>query len=98
LSAALLVLLLPAVALGADPSPVPAPDAPPAPEAKPSPDPVSSPAPQALSSPLPAPPAKGRRIREKEAEGTQAPNRFEADTVIKSKYELNGQPLEVDPD
>lgn len=43
---------------------------------------------------------KGRvkRFREKEAEGTQAPNRFEADTVIKSQYQLDGQPLEVDPD
>jgi hypothetical protein len=39
-----------------------------------------------------------RRTREKETEGTQAPNRFEADTVIKSKYQLDGQPLEVDPD
>lgn len=42
--------------------------------------------------------AKGKRIREKEAEGTEAPDRFQADTVIKSKYELNGVPLEVDPD
>lgn len=42
--------------------------------------------------------AKGKRSREKEDEGTQAPQRFEADTVIKSKYELNGQSLEVDPD
>lgn len=41
---------------------------------------------------------KGKRIREKEAEGTEALNRFEADTVIKSKYKLNGEPLEVDPD
>ena len=36
--------------------------------------------------------------REKEAEGTQAPNRFQADTVIKSQYKLDGQLLEVDPD
>lgn len=43
-------------------------------------------------------PAKGKRIREKEAEGSEAPGRFEADTVIKSKYHLDGQPLEVDPD
>ena len=44
-------------------------------------------------------PRRGRRTtREKEAEGSQAPNRFEADTVIKSQYRLDGQPLEVDPD
>jgi hypothetical protein len=42
--------------------------------------------------------AKGNRAREKETEGTEAPNRFEADTVIKSQYKLNGEPLEVDPD
>ena len=54
--------------------------------------------PEPAISPKPAPRAKGKRVREKEAEGTQAPNRFEADTVIKSKYELNGQSLEVDPD
>ena len=42
--------------------------------------------------------AKGNRAREKETEGTEAPNRFEADTVIKSHYKLNGEPLEVDPD
>jgi hypothetical protein len=41
---------------------------------------------------------KGRVTREKEAEGTEAPNRFEADTVLKSQYRLDGQPLEVDPD
>jgi hypothetical protein len=42
---------------------------------------------------------KGRRSRvETEAEGTEAPNRFEADPVIKSRYQLNGEPLEVDPD
>ncbi|MFN7684998.1 MAG: hypothetical protein ACK5QT_06260 [Oligoflexia bacterium] len=34
----------------------------------------------------------------REAEGTEAPNRFEAETVIKSYYQQNGQPLEVDPD
>lgn len=40
---------------------------------------------------------KGANLGEKEAEGTQAPHRF--DTVIpKSKYEVNGQSLEVDPD
>ena len=41
---------------------------------------------------------KGKVSREKEAEGTKAANRFQADTVIKSKYEFNGTPLEVDPD
>ncbi|MBI3535023.1 MAG: hypothetical protein HY072_06010 [Deltaproteobacteria bacterium] len=41
---------------------------------------------------------KGKRIREKEAEGSQAPERFEADTTVKSKYHYNGQPLEVDTD
>lgn len=41
---------------------------------------------------------KGRVRREKEAEGTQALNRFDADLILKSKYELNGQSLEVDPD
>jgi len=40
----------------------------------------------------------GNRAREKDADGTEAPNRFQADTVIKSQYKLNGQPLEVDPD
>jgi hypothetical protein len=40
--------------------------------------------------------SKGRMPREKEAEGTQAPNRFDPDTFIKSRYELNGQSLEVD--
>jgi hypothetical protein len=34
----------------------------------------------------------------KDAEGTAAPNRFEAETVIKSQYTLDGKPLEVDPD
>ncbi|MFZ9595999.1 MAG: hypothetical protein ACO3A2_07975 [Bdellovibrionia bacterium] len=36
--------------------------------------------------------------REKEAEGTHAPNRFDSDTFIKSRYEYNGQSLEVDTD
>lgn len=45
-------------------------------------------------------PKKRKRsvTREKEAEGTQAPNRFDADLILKSKYEINGQALEVDPD
>lgn len=42
--------------------------------------------------------AKGKRSREKEIEGTEARDRFQADTVIKSKYQLNGDQLEVDPD
>jgi hypothetical protein len=43
--------------------------------------------------------SKGKRVREREQEeGTQAPDRFEANTVIKSKYYYNGEPLEVDPD
>ena len=41
---------------------------------------------------------KGKVTREKEAEGTQAPNRFDADIIFKSKYELNGKLLEVDTD
>lgn len=45
-----------------------------------------------------APTAGGKKYREKDIEGTQAPNRFEADPIIKSKYQLNGEPLEVDPD
>jgi hypothetical protein len=42
--------------------------------------------------------AKGSAKREKETEGTEAPNRFEADTVIKSQYQQDGKQLEVDPD
>jgi hypothetical protein len=41
---------------------------------------------------------KGGQPREKDTEGTEAPDRFQADTVIKSEYELDGQKLEVDPD
>jgi hypothetical protein len=41
---------------------------------------------------------KGRIAREKEAEGTKAPNRFDTEVVIKSDYRLNGQSLEVDTD
>jgi hypothetical protein len=44
------------------------------------------------------PKKKGPRLRERETEGTEAADRFEADTVIKSKYQLNGEQLEVDPD
>jgi hypothetical protein len=42
--------------------------------------------------------SKGKVTREKEAEGTQAPKRFDTDIVIKSQYQLNGQALEVDTD
>ena len=46
---------------------------------------------------------KGRKrsqgsSRDKDAEGTEAPNRFEADPIIHSHYHQSGQPLEVDPD
>ncbi len=41
---------------------------------------------------------KARPPREKETEGTEAPDRFQADTVIKSEYEVDGKKLEVDPD
>lgn len=41
---------------------------------------------------------KGSRSREKEAEGTEAANRFAEDPVIKSQYRQGGEPLEVDPD
>jgi hypothetical protein len=42
--------------------------------------------------------SKGKGPREKEADGTEARNRFKADPVLKSRYQLNGEPLEVDPD
>jgi hypothetical protein len=65
----------------------------------------AAPAPAEVSTqPAKMPPAgskrgkKGKRVREKEAEGTEAADRFEAHTVIKSKYSLNGESLEVDPD
>lgn len=41
---------------------------------------------------------KGNIKSEKEAEGTQAPTRISADSVVKSVYEQSGQVLEVDPD
>ncbi|MBS1961659.1 MAG: hypothetical protein JST04_05555 [Bdellovibrionales bacterium] len=41
---------------------------------------------------------RGRRREQKETEGTEAPGRFEADTILKSPYSVGGQPLEVDPD
>lgn len=33
-----------------------------------------------------------------DTEGTEAPGRFEAETILKSQYKLKGVPLEVDPD
>ena len=59
---------------------------------------VPSPAPTSTTSPAPESSPGRRRLRDKEAEGSKAPNRFEADTVLKSQYTLDGQPLEVDPD
>jgi hypothetical protein len=44
------------------------------------------------------PPQKGGVKSEIETDGTTAPNRFEADTVIKSQYKHEGEQLEVDPD
>lgn len=54
----------------------------------------------AATSVIDSAPLKKKRYvsREKEFEGTQAPNRFEGDPVVKSKYQLGGQALEVDPD
>ena len=42
--------------------------------------------------------ARPRRKGGKQAEGTQAPNKFEADPVLKSRYNVEGRSLEVDPD
>jgi hypothetical protein len=44
------------------------------------------------------PSLSGKKLREKEAEGTEALNRFESESFIKSRYEFNGQALEVDTD
>ena len=42
---------------------------------------------------------KGKANRDqKDADGTEAPDRFEANTVIRSQYHLDGEQLEVDPD
>jgi hypothetical protein len=59
-----------------------------------------APTPSATQASPPAPKkSKGRRGGDrKETEGTTAPNRFETDSVIKSQYHLDGEPLEVDPD
>ncbi len=62
------------------------------------PQPVQSVQPQKAKKIRNAKKLKEGKVREKEAEGSQAPNRFEMDPVIKSKYQSNGVPLEVDPD
>lgn len=54
--------------------------------------------PPAKTKPSGAKTKKGNRPSEKEAEGTQAANRFAEDPVIKSQYRQDGKPLEVDPD
>ncbi len=69
----------------------------------------ASPAPQASDSPSEAgggsdsgdgesASSRPRRKGGKQAEGTQAPNKFEADPVLKSRYQVEGRSLEVDPD
>jgi len=59
------------------------------------PTPTPTPAPTATSSSKPV----RKKIREqKENDGTEAPGRFESNTILKSEYQLNGQSLEVDPD
>jgi len=45
-----------------------------------------------------AAPATTRRKGGRQAEGTEAPNKFEADPVVKSRYMMEGRTLEVDPD
>ncbi len=63
------------------------------------PAPAQNPASEQASSPAETKRPRGaRKDPGKDAEGTAAPNRFEADTVIKSTYTLDGKPLEVDPD
>ncbi len=54
---------------------------------------ASEPEPEAEAEVKTAKPSKGGN-RAKEAEGSKAPNRFEADVVSKSRYKQ----LEVDPD
>ena len=43
-------------------------------------------------------PRRSGKKREKEIEGSQALNRFESDSVLRSQYQHQGKPLEVDPD
>ena len=54
------------------------------------------------ATPSPRPTATPRAKREnrtqKDAEGSTAPDRFEAETVIRSRYTLDGKTLEVDTD
>ena len=59
--------------------------------------PVPVPAPT-LTTKSPLIQKRGKRREQKETEGTEAPERFEADTILKSPYSVDGQPLEVDPD
>jgi hypothetical protein len=61
-------------------------------------DPPPAPPAPAVKKESAKPPKKGKRREQKETEGTEAPGRFEADTILKSPYSINGQPLEVDPD
>ncbi len=65
---------------------------------------ASAPAPESAT-PVPAkakakatksPQYKG--ARREDTEGTEAPDRFKADTAIQSKYQYDGKPLEADPD
>jgi len=63
-------------------------------EEKPTPAPKSP----LLSEQLRTSKKKGKRREQKETEGSEAPGRFEADTILKSPYTRDGQPLEVDPD
>lgn len=55
---------------------------------------------QPISQPNSQTKKKGKRgeTASKETEGTKARDRFEGNTILKSQYSLDGQPLEVDPD
>jgi hypothetical protein len=64
-----------------------------------SPTTQASPAPQdAPRTPVKKKVKGKQRNSEKDADGTEAYHQFQENTVIKSQYKLNGQPLEVDPD
>ncbi len=56
--------------------------------------------PSAIQKPAKKKPSKAKENLKMTADtdGTAAPNRFEAETAIKSEYTLDGKPLEVDPD
>jgi len=43
-------------------------------------------------------PTRNKNQKPLDTEGSEAPGRFEADTILKSPYKLKGVPLEVDPD